>query len=66
VATSLGLEVTAEGIETWGQHSLLRQLGCQRGQGYFFAHPQPAEEIADLLSPSVPSLLAPSARAISA
>lgn len=34
---SLGMEVTAEGIETAGQLALLRKLNCEYGQGYFFA-----------------------------
>ncbi len=34
---SLGIEVTAEGIETAGQLALLRELNCEYGQGYFFA-----------------------------
>ena len=66
VAQGLGLDVTAEGIESWGQQTLLRQMGCQRGQGYFFARPQPGDEIPDLLSPSIPALLDPPARDISA
>ncbi|MCC7367416.1 MAG: EAL domain-containing protein [Chloroflexi bacterium] len=65
-AMSMGLHVTAEGIETWGQQTLLRRMGCQRGQGYFFWSPQPVERIPDLLSPSIPALLGPSARAIPA
>ena len=38
---ALGLSVTAEGVETPGQLSELRSLGCDLGQGYYFAHPQP-------------------------
>jgi diguanylate cyclase (GGDEF)-like protein len=38
---ALGLSVTAEGVETPGQLSELRTLGCDLGQGYYFAHPQP-------------------------
>jgi EAL domain-containing protein (putative c-di-GMP-specific phosphodiesterase class I) len=34
---SLGMQVTAEGIETAGQLALLRELNCEYGQGYFFA-----------------------------
>ena len=41
---ALGLTVTAEGIETAGQETLLRSLGCDQGQGYHFGHPaEPAE-----------------------
>lgn len=39
---SLGLEILAEGIETREQFWSLREGGCDLGQGYFFAHPQPA------------------------
>ena len=46
LASSLGLRVTAEGVENEGQlHELLR-LGCRRVQGFLFARPQPPEEIA--------------------
>jgi EAL domain-containing protein (putative c-di-GMP-specific phosphodiesterase class I) len=58
--------VTAEGVETWGQQTQLCRLGCQRGQGFFFAQPMPGGDVPDLLSASFPALLAPSARALSA
>jgi diguanylate cyclase (GGDEF)-like protein len=38
---ALGLSVTAEGVETPSQLAQLRSLGCDLGQGYYFAHPQP-------------------------
>jgi len=39
LAHTLGLEVVAEGVETRGQLDLLRQLGCERAQGYLFSKP---------------------------
>jgi diguanylate cyclase (GGDEF)-like protein len=39
---TLGLKIVAEGIETPGQHAMLRHLGCDAGQGYLFLRPGPA------------------------
>jgi EAL domain-containing protein (putative c-di-GMP-specific phosphodiesterase class I) len=39
---ALGLSVVAEGIETPLQLARLRELGCDRGQGYLFGRPRPA------------------------
>jgi EAL domain-containing protein (putative c-di-GMP-specific phosphodiesterase class I) len=50
LAHGLGIEVVAEGIETVAQLDRLRALACDRGQGYFFAHPMPADELAPLLA----------------
>jgi diguanylate cyclase (GGDEF)-like protein len=41
LAHSLGLSVTAEGIETAEQQQRLRELGCDHGQGYALGRPQP-------------------------
>jgi diguanylate cyclase (GGDEF)-like protein/PAS domain S-box-containing protein len=39
---SFGIEVIAEGLETPLQLARLRELGCDRGQGYLFGRPRPA------------------------
>jgi len=49
MAQSLGMRVTAEGIETREQMELLRSLGCDQGQGYFLSRPLPAQTAEDLL-----------------
>jgi diguanylate cyclase (GGDEF)-like protein/PAS domain S-box-containing protein len=50
LASSLQLGVTAEGIESAEQLRQLRQLGCDRAQGYFLARPTPPDEILSLLT----------------
>jgi len=49
VAHSLKLEVVAEGIETREQAEFLARLGCQFGQGYFYAKPLPLAEFEALV-----------------
>ena len=41
-----GLSVIAEGIETEAEYALLRDQGCQEGQGYLFGKPMPADAFA--------------------
>jgi len=44
MAHSMALKVVAEGVETPEQLSVLRTLGCDAAQGFYFAHPaRPAE-----------------------
>jgi diguanylate cyclase (GGDEF)-like protein len=45
LAHALGLVVVAEGVEDPDQVAHLRKLGCDLAQGYFFARPQPAEDL---------------------
>jgi EAL domain-containing protein (putative c-di-GMP-specific phosphodiesterase class I) len=39
LAHTLNMSVVAEGVETHEQMSMLRQLGCEYAQGYFFSRP---------------------------
>jgi len=48
---TLHLRTVAEGVESPEQVAHLRRLGCQEAQGYLFARPLPADEIADCLDP---------------
>ena len=46
LASTLGMDVTAEGVEDEGQRSFLCQEGCTYLQGYGIARPMPAEDMA--------------------
>ena len=46
LARNLGLRSVGEGVETAQQLARLRELGCDEGQGYLFARPAPASELA--------------------
>ena len=43
LASSLGLETVAEGIETEDQADTIRRIGCPLAQGFLFARPAPIE-----------------------
>lgn len=47
LAHNLGMDVTAEGVESAIQVKRLRRLGCEQVQGYFFAPPLPSSAIQD-------------------
>ena len=55
---SLGIKTVAEGIETAEQAARMRDLGCSYGQGYFFAKPLAA---ADVAGGTFPVAIVPSA-----
>ena len=44
MARSLNIQVVAEGIETWHQLEILRNMGCSLAQGFLFAKPVPASD----------------------
>ena len=44
LASSLGLEAIAEGVENKEQMEFLQNLGCHMFQGYLFSPPQPVTE----------------------
>lgn len=50
LAKSLGLKITAEGVEEEHQVRFLRKLECNDIQGYYFSKPLPAEEYQTLIS----------------
>ena len=45
LAHALGLQVVAEGVETEDQLTELVALGCDEAQGYYFAPPQPVDDL---------------------
>ncbi|WP_017298236.1 putative bifunctional diguanylate cyclase/phosphodiesterase [Nodosilinea nodulosa] len=47
---TLSMDLIAEGIETQAQAAALRSLGCEFGQGYYWAKPLPATEATTLLT----------------
>jgi len=44
MARSLNIQVVAEGIESWQQLEILRNMGCSLAQGFLFAKPVPAAD----------------------
>ena len=49
MAHALGFVVTAEGVETESQLESVRELGCDRAQGFLLARPMPQDELVRLL-----------------
>ena len=44
LAHAFGLRCVAEGVETSPHQEMLREMGCEFGQGFGIARPMPAEE----------------------
>ena len=51
MAHSLGLRVTAEGVETQAQAQRLTELGCDEAQGYWFARPVDMHGLYHIVAP---------------
>jgi EAL domain-containing protein (putative c-di-GMP-specific phosphodiesterase class I) len=45
LAHSLGLTLVAEGVEDAAGAALLRDMGCDVAQGYYFGRPQPGTDV---------------------
>jgi diguanylate cyclase (GGDEF)-like protein/PAS domain S-box-containing protein len=56
LAHSLGVSVTAEGIELAAQFEKLRSYDCDRAQGYWFARPVPVEDVPAMLRGMEPAV----------
>lgn len=50
LAHTLGMKVIAEGVESEGQAEQLKEIGCDLGQGYYFARPLPSEAVPEFLA----------------
>ena len=50
LAQILGMDVVAEGVETKEQLALLRKLGCENGQGYYFSRPATATDAEKIIA----------------
>jgi len=53
LAHVLGMTAVAEGVETAEQHQLLASIGCDFCQGFYFAHPLPADDLDALTLPGM-------------
>jgi len=49
MARQLNLRAVAEGIEEVGELAVMREIGCDAGQGYLFQRPVPGDEFAQFL-----------------
>lgn len=50
-ARHTGTAIVAEGVETEGEVAALRGVGIEKGQGYYFSRPRPANAVTDTALP---------------
>jgi len=60
----LGMSVVAEGVETESDAALMRLIGCNELQGYYFSRPLSAEALETLLTSAPTAALAPARRIV--
>ena len=54
VAKNFNMDIVAEGVETKEQLDILRELGCNNIQGYYFSKPVTVEEAEEMLNNPFP------------
>jgi EAL domain-containing protein (putative c-di-GMP-specific phosphodiesterase class I) len=59
LASDFGFRTVAEGVEELDQHLLLQELGCEASQGFYFARPQPAGQLLELLKQDASASMGP-------
>lgn len=53
LAKKLNMRTIAEGVETEAQAEWLRDMGCDIGQGFFFARPMSADAFSQYVDPTM-------------
>jgi diguanylate cyclase (GGDEF)-like protein/PAS domain S-box-containing protein len=61
LSRALGFTCIAEGVESESQRAALDELGCENSQGYLFARPGCATDMAEVLRRLQPAVAAPTA-----
>ena len=54
LGATLGVTITAEGVETPEQLALLRDIGCEEAQGFLLGRPRPGTEVVEQHLPERP------------
>jgi EAL domain-containing protein (putative c-di-GMP-specific phosphodiesterase class I) len=56
MAHSLNLKVVAEGIESAAQESMLKSLGCDFAQGFYYSRSVPGKEFLEMCGTGMPRI----------